>query len=142
MKREVLVTVVGTQTNELGEQDTIELITEAKFFIREESYYIIYNESVLTGMEGTTTSLKVEPQRVTLNRMGTSELKQTFEEGVFNSSCYITPFGTMQLAVLPSKVEVDLTDAGGSINLEYELKTEGHKISDNQLFISVKSLPQ
>ncbi|MDW7675478.1 MAG: DUF1934 domain-containing protein [Bacillota bacterium] len=140
MKREVLVKVKGTQTNDLGEQDTIEFITEGSFFVKEQGYYIVYNESILSGMEGTTTSLKIEPQKVTLNRMGTSELKQTFEEGVFNSGFYITPYGTMQLAVIPSKVEVDLTDAGGSINLEYELKTGREKISDNQLLISVQSL--
>lgn len=142
MRREVLVKVKGTQTNDLGEQDTIELITEGSYFVKAESFYIVYNETVLSGMEGTTTSIKAESQKVTLNRMGTAELKQTFEVGVFNSGHYITPYGTMQLAVIPSKVQVDLTDAGGSINLEYELQTGSEKISDNQLVISVESLTQ
>jgi uncharacterized beta-barrel protein YwiB (DUF1934 family) len=142
MRKDVLVKVKGTQTNDLGEQDIIELITEGTLFVRPESYYIVYNETVLSGMEGTTTSIKAESQRVTLNRMGTAELKQIFEVGVFNSGNYITPYGTMQLAVLPSKVQVDLTDMGGSIKLEYELKTGSDKISDNLLQISVESLAQ
>lgn len=140
MKKGVLVTVRGTQTNDLGEQDTIELVTPATLFIKPTSYYIIYNESIISGLEGTTTTLKVEPTRVTLNRMGTAELKQTFEVGVLNDGFYVTPYGTMHLSVIPSKVQVDLTDMGGSINLEYELQNGQTKISDNQLQITVSNL--
>lgn len=140
MKKDVLVTVRGTQTNELGEQDTIELVTPARLFIKPTSYYILYNESIISGLEGTTTSLKVEPTRVTLNRMGTAELKQTFEEGILNDGYYVTPYGTMHLSVIPSKVQVDFTDIGGSINLEYELQIGQEKISNNQLWITVTDL--
>ena len=140
MKKDVLVRVKGTQTNDLGERDSIELVTEGRFFIRNRHYYILYNESSLAGMEGTTTSLKVEPRRVTLNRMGTAEQKNTFETGILNAGFYITPYGSMKIAVLPSKVEVDLTEQGGSINLEYELQVGHAKVSDNQLEITVEHL--
>lgn len=140
MKKDVLVRVKGTQTNDLGEQDSIELITEGRFFIRDQHYYILYNETHLSGMEGTTTTLKVEPQRVTLNRMGTAEQKTTFETGILNAGFYVTPYGTMRISVLPSKVEVDLTERGGSINLEYELQLGQEKVSDNQLQITVQHL--
>lgn len=140
MKKDVLVRVKGTQTNDLGETDTIELVTEGRLFIRDQHYYILYNETSLSGMEGTTTALKVEPQRVTLNRMGTAEQKTTFETGILNASFYVTPYGTMKIAVLPSKVQVDLTERGGSINLEYELQVDQEKISDNHLEITVEHL--
>ncbi|GAF25642.1 DUF1934 domain-containing protein [Neomoorella thermoacetica] len=140
LKKDVLVKVRGTQTNDLGEQDSIELITEGRFFIRDQHYYILYNETCLSGMEGTTTSLKVEPRRVTLNRMGTAEQKTTFETGILNYSFYVTPYGTMRISVLPSKVEVDLTERGGSINLEYELQVGQEKISNNQLEITIQHL--
>ncbi|KKM10954.1 hypothetical protein SY88_10865 [Clostridiales bacterium PH28_bin88] len=139
MKKDVLVRVKGVQTNDLGEKDTIELITPGQLFIRPDSYYILYNETEISGMEGTTTSLKVEPSRVTLNRMGTSTQKQTFEKGVLNQGCYVTPYGTMHISVIPSKVQVDLTDMGGSINLEYELQVGQEKISNNELSIIVTS---
>ncbi|MDN5346998.1 MAG: hypothetical protein PWP65_562 [Clostridia bacterium] len=140
MKKDVLVKVRGTQTNELGEQESIELVTEGQFFVREKSFYILYNESRLTGLEGTTTSLRVEPSRVTLNRMGLAKQRLSFEKGILNAGFYVTPYGTMQLTVLPSRVEVDLTEAGGSINLEYELQSNRKKISDNLLEITVEHL--
>jgi len=140
LKKDVMVRVKGTQTNDLGEQDSIELITEGRFFIRKQHYYILYNETKISGMEGTTTSLKVEPRRVTLNRMGTAEQKITFQERILNEGFYVTPYGTMNITVLPSKVEVDLTEMGGSINLKYELQVGQEKISDNQLEITIEHL--
>lgn len=140
MRKEVLVTVKGTQTNDLGEKDTIELVTLGNYFLKNSSYYIMYNETELSGMEGTTTTLKAEPTRVTLNRMGTSEMKQIFEEGVHNEGNYVTPFGSMYMRVLPRKVQVDLDDMGGSINLEYEIELAREKLGYNTLSITVREV--
>ncbi len=45
---------------------------------------------------------------------------------------------TICLAVVSSGVEVNLTDIGGSINLEYEAEIENEKISDNLLSLTVR----
>lgn len=138
----VLLKIIGTQTHESGEKDQIETMTEGKLFVRENDYYIMYKETASSGMAGTSTSLKIEieKQKVTLNRMGTTELKQEFEKGILHTAHYVTPYGTMRLGVLTSKVELDLTDEGGSINLEYELKTEDVNISENQLHIQIEKI--
>lgn len=140
MKKDVLITIKGSQTNDIGELETIELITNGTFFTRASNYYLIYKESSLTGMEETTTSLKAEPSKVTLNRMGKNQLKQVFEVGIHNNCVYITPYGRIVLGVRSSKVQVDLTDEGGSINLEYELEVGKDKVSDNKLSITVKEV--
>lgn len=138
MNKSVIISVTGTQTNEFGEVDIQELVTTGVYYEKKGAYFIIYNESEITGMPGTTTSVKAEPQRVTLNRMGESQHKQVFETGMRNRGNYITPYGMMYMAVIPSKVDVILTDSGGSINLEYELEVENQKISDNKLSLTVR----
>lgn len=140
MRKTVLVTIRGTRTSELGEQETIELVTKANYYQKKSSFYIVYSESEISGLAGTTTYLKAEPSRVTLKRMGTAELKQVFEEGIHHEANYITPFGSMWVGVLPWKVEVDLTEVGGSINLEYELELCRQKIGYNQLSITVQEV--
>ncbi|WP_066634087.1 DUF1934 domain-containing protein [Desulfolucanica intricata] len=140
MRKEVLVTVRGTQTNDWGEKETIELITKGNYFQKNRCYYIIYNESEISGMEGTTTSVKAEQDKVTLNRMGTAEMKHVFEEGIPDDGNYVTPYGRFFSCVLPWKVEVDLTDVGGSINLEYEVELDKQKIGYNELSITVKEV--
>lgn len=138
MNKSVIISVTGTQTNEFGEVDIQELVTTGVYYEKKGAYFIIYNESEITGMPGTTTSVKAEPQRVTLNRMGESQHKQVFETGMRNRGNYITPYGMMYMDVIPSKVDVILTDSGGSINLEYELEVENQKISDNKLSLTVR----
>lgn len=141
MRKEVVVTVVGTQQTDWGDEDTIEIVTLGSYYSKKDCYYIIYNESAISGMEGTTTSLKAEQNRVILNRMGTAELRQVFEKDVLNHGNYVTPYGAMKLTVIPSKVEVDLTELGGSINLEYELAIGNDRISNNKLSITVEEDP-
>ncbi|PKM47953.1 MAG: DUF1934 domain-containing protein [Firmicutes bacterium HGW-Firmicutes-8] len=138
MNKEVIISVTGTQLNEYGEVDSQELITTGSYYLKNGAYFIIYSESEVTGMSGTTTFLKAEPDRVTLNRTGTSRQKQVFESGQRRRANYITPFGVMYVAVTPSIVEVNLTDAGGSINLEYVLEVENEKISANKLSLTVR----
>ncbi|MFA5880630.1 MAG: DUF1934 domain-containing protein [Eubacteriales bacterium] len=138
MNKEVIISVTGTQLNEYGEVDSQELITTGSYYLKNGAYFIMYSESEVTGMSGTTTFLKAEPDRVTLNRTGTSRQKQVFESGRRRRANYITPFGVMYVAVTPSKVEVNLTEAGGSINLEYVLEVENEKISANKLSLTVR----
>ncbi len=140
MNKEVLISVTGTQVNEFGEVDVQELVTKGSYYLKNGAYFIIYNESEVTGMSGTTTFLKAESTRVTLNRTGTSQQRHVFERGLRYRGNYITPFGVIFMAVTSSKVDVNLTDGGGSINLEYELEVENEKISDNVLSLTVREV--
>ena len=140
MHKEVIIAVTGTQVNEYGETDAQELITKGTYYQKNGAYFIVYTESEITGMAGTTTFVKVEQAqaRVTLNRAGISQHKQVFETGLRHQGNYITPCGVMSIVVNTSKVEVDLTDIGGSIKLEYELEVENEKVSDNTLSLAVR----
>lgn len=138
MGKDFIISISSTQVNREGEQDTIELVTEGKLYKKANNYYIIYKESDVTGMKGTTTTLKAEENRVTLNRTGTSEGKQVFECGIYNCGRFSSQYGVLVFGVHPKVVEVNLTDEGGRINLEYELEIEGEKISYNSLVLIVK----
>jgi len=138
MSINVIISVKGTQVYEQGEADVQELITKGTYYSKDGAYFIMYTESEVTGMSGTTTFLRAEPARVILNRTGTSQQRQIFEVGLRHLGNYITPYGVMFMAVIPSIVEVNLTDIGGSINLEYELEVEKQKISDNKLSLMVR----
>ena len=138
MSINVIISVKGTQVYEHGEADVQELITTGTYYSKDGAYFIMYTESEVTGMSGTTTFLRAEPARVILNRTGTSQQRQIFEIGLRHLGNYITLYGVMLMAVIPSEVEVNLTDIGGSINLEYELEVENQKISDNRLSLTVR----
>ncbi|MBO8127912.1 MAG: DUF1934 domain-containing protein [Peptococcaceae bacterium] len=140
MRKQVWVTVRGERIDDQGEKELVELGTKADLFRKNDSIYIVYSESAISGQEGTITSWKAEPTRVTLNKMGTAEVRQVFERGIQNQANYVTPFGSLPVSVLPWKVEVDLTEVGGSINLEYELELSEQKIGYHVLSLTVEEV--
>ncbi len=140
MGKDVLVTIVGTQQYRDGEQDTITLVTKGSYHQKNNLYYILYKESEITGMEGTTTSIKAEAGRVVLNRMGTLEFRQVFEKNMLYQGVYMTTVGSMYIQVLPHKVEVVLDDSGGFINLEYDIHVDSEKLGYNKLSITIKEI--
>ncbi|MFZ3101462.1 MAG: DUF1934 domain-containing protein [Desulfitobacteriaceae bacterium] len=138
MKKRVLISVVGTQRFDEGHAEKQELLTAGTFDVQEGIFDVLYNESDTTGMEGVTTTLRIEPNYVILKRMGTTEVTQEFRSGVLYHSTYITPFGELLLSVLPNEVESDLTAQGGRISLKYDLFVDDQFVSYNALVITIK----
>lgn len=138
MKKSVMVQVQGTIVDEWGEEDVIHLETPGMLYVRQGEYILLYKETELTGMEGTTTQVRIRGEEVVLNRMGTVDFRQRFMVGQTDSGTYLTPHGSFRMMVLPSLVDVDFSPLGGSVELEYELWVDEAKVSDNRLSIRVK----
>jgi uncharacterized beta-barrel protein YwiB (DUF1934 family) len=138
VRKEAVIQVIGTQTYSDGSDDQMDFTTTGTFHRREGAYYIIYRESAITGMEGVTTSLKIEPEKVTLNRMGAADYKQVFEIGIHHRSTYVTPQASFYLGVETKEMEIHLTEHGGHITLKYNLFTEDDLLSQNTLRIIIK----
>lgn len=117
--KEVIVSVKGH--NGPGDEGLIELITEGKLYKEENSFCISYSETGVTGMDGTTTTLKVEKNRVTLVREGTIASTFIFEEGIENISHYVTEFGVFTIGVKADRVESAIDEFGGIVAVSYSL---------------------
>jgi uncharacterized beta-barrel protein YwiB (DUF1934 family) len=126
MEKDVIISVRGMQKYDGAEEDTIELVTEGQLSDRgEEGLTLSYQESELTGMEGTLTSFQVEKNgRVTLMRSGGINSQMVFEEGIAHDSLYQMAFGTLMLTVKASFVYYDIVPDGGTIDLSYQINIE------------------
>lgn len=138
MKKDVLIKVKSRHILEEDRQDAVELTTTGSFYKKNEAYYIVYEESEMTGMEGTTTTLKVEPEKITLIRMGNINTRQVFIKGKRHTSNYHTLYGNLIMTVIPRKIDADIAPHGGKVNLTYDLEVNGRRISKNFLHISVE----
>jgi len=58
VNKNVIISVKGVQTSENNDKNVLELVTEGKYYKKGNAYYVTYKESEVTGMEGTTTTLK------------------------------------------------------------------------------------
>ncbi|SHE91657.1 Uncharacterized beta-barrel protein YwiB, DUF1934 family [Thermoanaerobacter uzonensis DSM 18761] len=138
--KKAIISVKGTQKNDQNESDTIELITEGSFYIKGNTFYVVYEESELSGMDGTTTTLKITEDKVTLLRFGTNKSKMVFEKNKRYESGYDTPYGKILLGILPKDVKVTMSETGGEITIKYALDLNNKTVSNNELYLKVREV--
>ena len=134
----VLIKLNGTQNFLNGEINQIELTTEGTMEIKEEGYVVTYEESAMTGMEGTTTVMKILHTGVMeLIRVGTTNSHLVFEEGVKKLSHYETIAGIFTLGVLANIVDIDVDNDGGIVRVEYIMDIDNQKTAENDIEIEI-----
>ena len=124
MKRDVVLSIRGRQTYADQEPEVIELVTEGTMEFTRGGWDISYQESALTGLEGVTTTFRVEPDKVTLTRTGKLQSQMVFEQGVPHDTLYQMAFGTLMMTVKATFVFFDIVEDGGTIDLSYNLDIE------------------
>ena len=75
-------------------------------------------------MAGVTTTFRVEPGKVTLERKGALKSQMIFQENVVHESLYQMPFGALMLSVKATSVFFDIVPDGGVIDLSYNIEIE------------------
>lgn len=124
MKKNVMLSIRGRQAYMDQEPDEIELVTEGTMEYRDGGWDICYEESELTGLAGVSTTFRVEPEKVILNRTGRLNSQMVFQEGVSHESLYQMDFGALMITVCAQRIVVMLGDDGGMIDLVYSIEIE------------------
>ncbi|MEA4934865.1 MAG: DUF1934 domain-containing protein [Lawsonibacter sp.] len=138
MEKDVIISIKGMQKYEDSDPDTIELVTEGRLMRDDSGYTLTYQESELTGLEGTLTTIQVEGEQVTLLRVGEVNAQMVFQEGRRHLSMYNTPYGAMAVGVNTRHLLANLDDRGGDIEIDYAIEID-HMIAGRNLFqIKVK----
>lgn len=131
MKHKVLLSIIGKQSYQDQEPETIELVTEGVMEFKNGAWDISYRESELTGLNGVTTTFRVEPDKVTLMRTGPLRSTMEFQVGQSHDSLYQMEFGTLMISVTTRHLFFDILPEGGCIDILYDIeieKTEGGQV--------------
>ena len=119
------------------EPNEIELQTKGTFAEKNGKFYIIYEESELTGFEDTTTTIKVSDDSVSMTRKGKFSSKMVFKRGEKRLCTYNTPYGVIPVGVNPICLESRLNQNGGDVDIEYILDIDNSEYLKNRLKLSV-----
>ena len=132
-KLPVMLSIRGEQYFDGIDPDAQELMTEGTMTLTEDGMVLAYEETALTGMEGTTTRFQVQGPRVILTRSGTVNSQMVFEEGRQHTSLYETPFGEMSVDIQTSVLKHNLTERGGLMEIKYSIAVE-HTVTGRNCF--------
>ena len=140
MEQNVIISIVGTQSYEDVDDTSIELITEGEYHdLGDEGYTLSYQESELTGLDGTLTTFRVEPTgRVILLREGEVNSQMVFEEGRRHLSLYETPQGSMSIGVSTKSLRATMTDTDGELEIKYAIEINNTLAGENLFHIKVR----
>jgi len=137
MKKDVLINIKGVYANE-DDRDVIEIFTTGQYYKKNGDYYISYDETEATGFEGSRTTLKVEREKVTLERKGAANSQLIVEQGVRHQCYYDMGFGDLMIGVSGNRIKSSLTDAGGNLEFKYSLDVNSMLASENEMYINVQ----
>lgn len=124
MKQNVMLSICGRQSYMDQEPEVIELVTEGTLEKLDRGWEILYQESSLTGMEGVTTSFLIEPEKIILTRSGNLKSQMIFSLGEPHESLYQMDFGALLITVCATRIEYELSEQGGIVDLDYRIEIE------------------
>ena len=139
MENNVIISIQGKQSFQAQEDDTIELVTEGCLEPDgDEGYTLTYQESQLTGLEGTLTTFQVEPDCITLMRVGEFNSQMVFQPGRRHFSMYETPYGALSVGISTKKMHANLNERGGEIEIDYAIEIDHAVAGENTFHIDVR----
>ena len=136
--KDVLITVRGIQVTADEPANDMELVTEGKYTYENGTGWFTYEETEITGMEGTTTRFDFSPTEAVITREGSVSSKMVFMEGKLNVFLYNTPWGSMTMGIDTHKIDNDLNEHGGSIEIDYTLSFDRAPLSRNRFSVKIK----
>lgn len=133
MRENVIISIKGQQLFDEQEPDVMELVTPGTLEETEDGFNLSYQESELTGLEGTTTVFQIRDRQVTLLREGEVNSLMVFEEGQRHLSMYETPYGALSVGINTRRMRTDLGVHGGDIEIDYAIEVD-HAVTGQNLF--------
>ena len=141
MKQEALITLRGIQSYPGEKPETVELISRGTFSSCNGKYAISYEETELTGTKGVKTTFFIPGKdRIVLIRSGAISSKMVFSAGDRHESLYDLGFGALLLGINTRKVEVDLSESGGRLFIDYTVEIEQSQTTRNSYELLIQPI--
>lgn len=139
MEKNVIISIKGEHAYPGQEQEVVELVTAGKLSDQPGGGFLLtYQESEVTGLEGTVTTIQVNGPRVTMMRAGAFNSQMIFEEGRRHLSMYDTPYGALSVGINTRKMRAAIDKSGGDITIDYGLEIDHGAAGDNRFHITVR----
>lgn len=139
MGENVLIKINTVQMDFKGNKDNIELTTEGKLYVKNNATYIVYEESEISGMKGTTSRLKITEECVIIKKIGINNSELVFELGKRFKTMYRTPHGSLPMEIVTKKIEINEGNSYKNleITIEYDLNISGLFEGKNSINIKI-----
>ena len=135
--KDVVISIHGLQDLD---DSGVEFVTDGKYEYSADTAVFSYEESELTGLEGTTTTFTVDKDSVMMSRTGTLNAQIVFEEGKKYYFVYDTPFGKASMGVETHSITSYLDEHGGYLEIKYMVDMVNTVVNRSLFKIYIKEI--
>ena len=140
MNIDVLIHVRGLQMMETDDaQEPIEIVVPGQYYFRNGSHYLRYEEMLDDTAETTVNYIKMSPNGVEVRKQGQVNVHMVFEEGKKNKTFYNTPYGTLQMGISATGLELKESEDGIQMKVDYALDMNEEHVADCYLTVQAQS---
>lgn len=128
------------QDDDEGPQ-SMEMYSDARLRLTDDMFSLSYEESELTGMEGTSSQLsfmRSQPELVTMLRSGSVSTALVFEPNKRHFCTYKTPFMPFEVCVHTLRIDNKLLGDAATLDLDYIVEIRGAQAERCRLHLEIK----
>ena len=134
----VKIRIISSVKDENGRQQPSEQICFGRMAEKNGTNYVFYEESEVTGLEGTKTTIKWNDERIIILRSGTLDHRQEFCQGLVDKSLYQTPYLKIPLETATKYLYTGFRKGVWNLEMEYSLSHSGQPYGDMKILIEIE----
>lgn len=140
MNKDVLIHVRGLQMMETDdEQEPIEIVVPGQYYFRNGSHYLRYEEMLDDSAQTTVNYIKMSSEGVEIRKQGQVNVHMVFEQGKKNKTFYNTPYGTLQMGIAATGLELKESEDDIQMKVDYALDMNEEHVADCYLTVQAQS---
>lgn len=131
MEKEVLIHVKGLHMMDAPEGDEpIEIVVPGEYYFRNGSHYLRYEEMLEDHGDPTVNYIKISPNGMEVRKKGQVNTHMVFEQGKRNMAFYTTSFGTLEMGISATNLELKESDSRLDMKVNYSLDLNQEHVAD------------
>lgn len=137
MNKDVLLTIKGLQFDAAAEETNLQTITAAEYYEKNNSHYVIYDETMEGSGENTKNIIKFKDKSLELTKKGFVNVHMLFEENKKSLTNYATPFGDILIGIDARKITMTDKDDTIHVNVDYALEVNYEFLADCKISMEI-----
>jgi uncharacterized beta-barrel protein YwiB (DUF1934 family) len=144
MTKDVVVAIKGLHKasyaqSSFEDEEPIETLSHGLYYVKNGKEYVKYQE-MLDADNGVSDSLmKIYDDKIEIIKSGAQSAKMYFDQNKDTVIYYRLPIGTTRIDVVTESIDIDRQEDHIQISLNYEMFTNGEKMSVNSVVIDLYS---
>lgn len=110
--------------------EPIEIVVPGGYYFRNGSHYLRYEEMLEDHGDPTVNYIKISPKGMEVRKKGQVNTHMVFEQGKRNMAFYTTSFGTLEMGISATNLELKESDSRLDMKVNYSLDLNQEHVAD------------